>query len=379
MEVDASKLPPVVYLTMDSLQEGIGASQVLAYVERLARLGVSIELHSFEKRTPASEMQERLRCAGVDWTPHDFGAFGTIGGVRRVAVGASALRGAKLVHARSDLAAASAIASRCPTWLWDLRSLWPDQRIDLGTLRAGSGLERVLRRIERTAAHRSTSVVTLTAAVLPVLDERYGGISAKATVIPTCVDTDLFEVTPMPAGRRRFLLSGTVNRYYDVPAMTRLVAGAKQRDDVEFRLLSPDVTSWEKQLAPLIDSRGAVCHDQMPGELAACHVGLSVCRTDVNVSRTASMPTKIAEFLASGRPVVVNPGLGDADRLITEHAAGVVLYGSSDAQVAAALEELDNLLNDEKTPERCRGLALEHFDLDNAVRALVGVYHRMAA
>lgn len=380
MATDPSSLPPVRYLTMDSLQEGIGASQVLAYVERLADLGVTIELHSFEKRPPGHDLAERLRQAGVRWTPHDFGAYGTVGGVRRVAAGARALRGAELVHARSDLAAASAMAARASTWLWDVRSLWADQRLDLGTLQAGSALERVLRRIERGAAQRSAAVVTLTSAVLPVLDERYGGVvSPKATVVPTCVDTDRFQVTPMPTGCRRFLLSGTVNRYYDVPAMTRLVTAAKVRDDVEFRLLSPDVTSWEAELQPLVDSRGAVPHDQVPEELSACHVGLSVCRSDVNVSRTASMPTKIAEFLASGRPVVVNPGLGDADRLVAEHRAGVVLRSGSDVDIATALDELDALLADPGTPERCRRLALQHFDLTDAVSRLVSVYEQMSA
>ena len=47
-------LPPLTYLTFDSLAEGVGASQVLAYVERLADRGLDVRLHTFEKTAPAA-------------------------------------------------------------------------------------------------------------------------------------------------------------------------------------------------------------------------------------------------------------------------------------------------------------------------------------
>src|SRR5687768_17448837 len=48
-------MPPVTYLTTDSLAEGVGASQVLSYVERLADRGLEIVLHTFEKAAPPEQ------------------------------------------------------------------------------------------------------------------------------------------------------------------------------------------------------------------------------------------------------------------------------------------------------------------------------------
>src|SRR3712207_6204926 len=122
-------LPELTYLSFDSVHEGIGASQVVPYVERLALRGVEVVLHTFEKGLIHPKMEAHLRACGIQWFPHRFLSVGSTGGALRVAHGASLLRGADLVHARTDLAAASTLMSRRPHWVWDVRSFWADQRI----------------------------------------------------------------------------------------------------------------------------------------------------------------------------------------------------------------------------------------------------------
>jgi len=97
----------VDYLTVDSVQEGVGVSQVLPYVLGLADRGWQLRLHTLERRRPDPSTETLLRDAGVRWTAHAFGRQGPAGGLGRVArtVGAVSRRG--LVHARSDLSAAA--------------------------------------------------------------------------------------------------------------------------------------------------------------------------------------------------------------------------------------------------------------------------------
>lgn len=374
-------LPPLTYLSLDAVSEGIGAPQVLGYVERLAFRGLQVRLHSFEKESPTERLRQRLRRAGVAWSPHPFGRYGTAGGLMRVATGLKAIRGAELVHARSDLAAASTMLAGVRDWLWDVRSLWVDQRLDLGTLTAGSAQERVLRMLEHQAAQRSTAVVTLTAAVIPELQARHGeALANKTTVIPTCVDTERFVPRPMPSGDTlRLLLAGTINRYYDVPAMVRLVQSARRRRPTEFVLLTPGKTLWEGVLNSVPVRRAHATHDEMPEHVAASHVGMVVCRGDVGISRLGSMPTKLGEFLATGRLVIVNEGLGDASDLIRRHSCGVVIEDTSPPGIEACLDRMEELLADPEAPSRCRTLAEEHFGLDKAVDKLVVVYMNMVS
>jgi len=373
-------LPPLTYLAIDSLAEGIGASQVLAYAERLSARGVEVRLHSFEKDEPAAWLRERVQDAGVTWTPHPFGRFGAAGGVKRVATAALAARGAALVHARSDLAAAAVLAARARHWVWDVRSLYADQRLELGTLRAGSPQHRLLRAIERRAARRSTAVITLTEGVIPVLEARHGiSIAEKTRVITTCVDTSRFMLTPVPDPHPlHLLLAGTLNRYYDVPAMVALVAELTRRRPTALTLATPGETPWDEILGPVVTDRIMVRPDHMPEVIGTSHVGLSVCRDDAGVSLRGSMPTKIGEFLAAGRPVVVNPGLGDAGRLLIARRCGVALAGTAPAAVALAADEVETLVEDPNTAQRCRQLALDHFDLDRGVDRLIDIYRRAA-
>ena len=141
-------LPPLTYLSVDSLQEGVGASQVLPYVEALSWQGMTVRLHSLEKGRPSPAIGDRLEAAGVSWHPHPWGQGGPTAGLARLVRGATYLRSAELVHARSDIPAGSALLARRPTWIWDMRGFWADERIELGLLRPGSPEERFMRWIE---------------------------------------------------------------------------------------------------------------------------------------------------------------------------------------------------------------------------------------
>jgi glycosyltransferase involved in cell wall biosynthesis len=77
-------------------------------------------------------------------------------------------------------------------------------------------------------------------------------------------------------------------------------------------------------------------------------------------SKLSSSPTKIAEYLACGLPIIVNPGVGDIDDLIMHNGVGVILDDFSTASYVNALEEV-RLAGDIKS--RCRQVASTQFDL----------------
>ena len=367
-------LPVLNYLSMDPIASTVGYSQVLAYVERLALLGVSVDLVTFEESVD-TDLQERLTDVGVVWRPLRFGRHGAVGGLTRVVRAARAIRAAELVHARSDLAAAAVMLARVERWVWDVRSLWIDQKVATGVVRPGSPKEGVMRFIERRSAQRSSAVVTLTRSAIDQLDKRYDGVvSPKATVITTCVDLNRFAVSPFPPMPLRVLISGTLNRYYDVSSMLDLVAELRRRRPVEFVVASPFATDWEFELAGVDATRISVTPGDMADLVASCHLGLSVCRDDAGVSLKAAMPTKIGEFLACGRPVVVNPGLCDAAELLETSQCGVVYGSSLRDRTAEAADLIEARLADARTPSRCRGLAEDHFDLQRGVEQLVATY-----
>ena len=198
-------------------------------------------------------------------------------------------------------------------------------------------------------------------------------------MIPTCVDLDRFPPAPLPDGPPRLLLAGTLNGYYDLPLMARFADVARRRSGALLRVLSPPATPIDPVLGLAGVQRGSADPSEMPLQVAASSAGLSVCRADAGVSLTAAMPTKIAEFLSVGRPVVVNVGLGDADALLRSARAGVVLDDVTDDGLERAWSELSDLLSDPMTPARCRTLAEKHFSLARGVDLLLATYKTLSA
>jgi len=369
----------LTYLAIDGITEGVGASQVVPYVEGLARRGAQVTVHSFEHHRPSPTTRWRVEAPGVVWHPHLFHGRGSVAGVARVLQCAALVRGPAIVHARSDLPAAAALAARAKTWVWDVRSFWADQRITLGMLRPGSAQEKVLRAIESMAAERSSAITTLTGAAIDVLAARHGeAVRAKATVIPTCVDLGRFSAAPMPdAGRLHLLLSGTFNALYDLDLTLRFFHALGLIRPVDLTLLRPDTSPWDRPVVAFGGTTATAPWGEIPARVRASHAGLCICRTDNPVAISGAAPTKLAEFLATGRPVVINAGLGDMDELVTRHRCGVIVRDGSVEAVEEAAQCLSALVDDDLTPMRCRAAAAEHFDLDVAVSRLFDIYRHL--
>ena len=104
--------------------------------------------------------------------------------------------------------------------------------------------------------------------------------------------------------------------------------------------------------------------------------GVSICKLNAGPSLTAAMPTKIGEFLACGRPVVVNRGLGDMDKFIAESKVGVTLSGDP-GNARDAATELIELVSDPETPSRCRAIAEKYFSMDIGAQKYLDLYARM--
>lgn len=363
----------VGYLSMDSLLTGVGRSQVLPYIERLAAAGAAMTLYSFEPQTGADVVPD-----GFEWRRLRFGGHGAAAGLGRVVRAAIALERHDVVHARSDMSAAAVMCRRHRRWVWDMRSFWVDQRLAMGAIRPWSPEVLAMRGIEHRAAKEATAVIVLSNAAADVMVRRHGtDMKRKLRVISTCVDLKRFGERPLPSRDvLDILLSGTMNTFYDAARITELCRELARRTAVRVRMLVPPGSAAAHAFEGVATSFGGVPYEEMPQAVASAHVGMSVCRSDAGVSLTAAVPTKIAEFLSVGRPVVVNRGLGDMDAIISEFGCGVVL-GDDRGAVARAAAELIELLNDPEVTGRCRDAATRHFDLDRGVAALSEIYHEV--
>ena len=96
-------------------------------------------------------------------------------------------------------------------------------------------------------------------------------------------------------------------------------------------------------------------------------------------AKTASAPTRFAEYLAAGMPVAVTPAVGDLELLVERHGVGVVLREEDDATLTLAAVRLRELAGDPDVRERCRRLAADRFDVRSGCARYAALYARLAA
>jgi len=365
----------LTYVTIDSLSEGVGSSQISPLISRLSKSGLKINLISYEKTNPSSELVDHFKSIGVEWNFRNFGSNGLIGGVARLNNLRQEIPKTNLIHARSDIPAVSAIASRQAPVLWDVRSLWADQKVMIQKNLVNKTLYGIYRGLESIAASRSIGMSTLTSAVVPILEQRHKRLPLLRTVVPTAVDLDFFKLNPMMPPKAQALFSGTYNEYYDLDLSRLFMEEFRKHIMVETHWARPAESNkfhigvGESKVFP---STQAGMAELIPNY----SFGISVCKMNAGPSLTAAMPTKIGEFLACGRPIVVNRGLGDMDQFLEEFDAGVILDGTSTNLVESA-EKLASLLSDSETPDRCRALAEKYFSMDVGANKYLNLYSRI--
>ena len=185
------------YVTIDSLSEGVGSSQITPLISRLSKSGLKINLISYEKSKPGTQLEDYFESIGVAWNAQPFGSPGAVGGVARLNSLRGAIHKTALIHARSDIPAVSAVAAHQAPVLWDVRSLWADQKVMIQKSLPNKALYRIYRGLESIAASKSLAMSTLTSAVVPILEQRHRHLPKLRTVVPTAVDLDRFKLNPI--------------------------------------------------------------------------------------------------------------------------------------------------------------------------------------
>jgi hypothetical protein len=216
---------------------------------------------------------------------------------------------------------------------------------------------------------------TLTSAVIPILEERNKRLPLLRTVVPTAVDLDRFQLSPKMPSKMKALFSGTYNDYYDLNLSALFMDELRSQTEIETHWARPGESNKEQinvGEARVLPSSQAAMAQLIPNY----SFGVSVCKLNAGPSLTAAMPTKIGEFLACGRPIVVNRGLGDMDNFIREFDAGVILDGDPD-NLKQSATELIQLVLDPETPNRCRALAEKYFSMDVGANKYLDLYAQM--
>jgi glycosyltransferase involved in cell wall biosynthesis len=384
--------------------EPLGQSQVLAYLRLLARRH-TITLISFEKNADLADLEamaaqhREMQALGVRWIPlryhHRPRLLATSWDLLTLTWIAlkEALTGKiQIVHCRSYVPTFVALVLKAiagKPFIFDMRSLWPDEMIAAGTLKPSGPMFLLLKGAERICLKEAASVVSMTHAAVEHL-RRTSGTWIQATdfeVIPTCVDLDLFQPpVSRPPERDKSIAIGSIGSvlsgWFRLDWLMAFFRVARELDpEARFAIVSSEdpirIRSVARTLGAPLDRLSVyrVRHREAPKAISTMDIvpmfyttgPASICRS----------PTRMGEVLACGVPVIVNAGVGDVDEIVRRHNVGFILSDPSQEAMAEAFIRVRELLRDSHLADRCRKAAETCFSLDLGVRAYDGIYRRI--
>jgi colanic acid biosynthesis glycosyl transferase WcaI len=251
----------------------------------------------------------------------------------------------------------------------EIRDLWPDYLVDMGTLKRGALPSRALFALERYLIRRADRTVVVTESFRRRVIEK-GAAKGSVAVIPNGVDLDRYfasdEPPPLEAMNRRrqgpvvgYL--GNIGAGQDLSAVVRAAELVEQRDPNVSFVVAGD-GSQARQVASLAHERrlgNLVLHGPIPKDRTrafynACDVCL-VPLADVTVFQE-TVPSKLFEIMACERPVLASVG-GEAAGIVRESASGIVAAPGDPESIADGVLDLLSRAEAERRDMGRRGRA----------------------
>ena len=401
----------VLFITYNGVLEPIMQSQGIPYLKGLAEKGYRICILSFEKKDKkntdfkscVSAMRQQLKDENMEWRMLRYHkrpsllatGFDMMCGIAYAFLLALKTK-AGIIHCRATIPAvmglpAAKVLKR--KFLYDMRGINAHEYVDGDLWPAGGMNFKAMDTLEKRLVCLSDAIVVLTKKFADFLEKPSyfaAGKKLNLHVIPCCVDLDKFSVS---AGKNKhlqhalhledkfvFLYSGSVGTWYMLQEMIDFFKEAKKiKANSHFLVVTQ---SPEKQTEAVFMNKGiartdytvtSAVYSDMPRYLSLADAGIFFIKPVF--SKIASSPTKMAEYLACGVPVVINSEIGDTDIMVREYGIGVVADVFNEGAYRKCMDDLMEL---KKKPDvlkqRCRKIAEDCFSLNKGVASYEKIY-----
>lgn len=368
-----------LYITFNGLMDPLGQSQVLPYIEGLNKAGIKFYLLSLEKPSDArsiEELRKKLNNLGISWYrlryfQHRFFLMPfNIFQCFFISSYILIFKKIKIIHTRAYLPLFSVLLLKKifgMKLIFDMRGFWPEELVDSGRIKKDSTYYKTLKFLERKSILSSDYIITLTPEAKEIIGNNYKDKKLKIIWMPTCVDGDRFETKDPVSFNNKFVVVylGSLWSYYNMSAMIDFFNILKTKiTNSHFLILA---NNEKEKLYPLFLEKGlreeeytilSVKPAEVPKYLKSSNLAISFLYD--TYSKKASFPTKIAEYLMAGLPVVINTQCNFLKEIINSNKAGIVMDRFDKESCEKALNDLLILLKDENLQTRCKKTAQDY-------------------
>jgi glycosyltransferase involved in cell wall biosynthesis len=234
-------------------------------------------------------------------------------------------------------------------FVFEVRDLWPESLVATGVSGEGSILYRSMLALSRRLYRKADHLVVVTDAFKRYIAEHFDCAPEKIDVIPNGVDLEWLQqarASYVAEERDNFVVSfiGTIGHAHGVDAVLRAAEILRRsHPDVLFRIIGDGAEREKIQAA--IRAEGIenvkILQQQPRSKVPALIWDSDVCLVLLKRSEIFKtvIPTKMLEFMACGRPVILGVE-GQALEILEEAQAGIAIPPENAEALAAAVLRL---------------------------------------
>ncbi|HXB41977.1 MAG TPA: glycosyltransferase [Bacteroidia bacterium] len=402
----------LIFISIDGMTDPLGQSQVIPYLTGLAEKGFNITVISCEKKANFTlnqkQISQHLENAGIKWRYCFYSQKipvlsqrGNLQKLKALAVTEVKKTGKKtLVHCRSYLPALIGLYLKKKydtKFIFDMRGFWADERVEGKIWKLKNPVHKTaykyFKRKEKELIAKADYTVTLTENAKNIVNKWNSEKKIKIEVIPCCTDLSHFKIwneeeklsvrKKLHLGADAFVLGylGSLGTWYMLDEMLDFFIEFQKVNpasvllfithDKPEQILKAALKKNIRKNCILIQS---AVRKEVPEYVSTFNAGLFFIRP--TFSKKGSSPTKMAEILACGIPVITNSGIGDSDEIISESACGIVLDNFTVKNYQTAINDFSKINRND--PEFLRTVAKKYFSLEKGVSSYEKIYRYLS-
>lgn len=400
----------ILFISYDGLTDPLGQSQVIPYLIGLTKFGYQFTILSCEKpekfKKYKNEVESILKPYRIKWTPIRYhkkppvlSSVYDVMMLKRKAKQLHARERFDMVHTRAGVPALIGLWMKKTLgvqFLNDIREFYADGRVDGGMWNTKYFIYRIIynffKKKEDEEMRYSDGVVCLTFAAEKIIQQwPHYKKKVPLEVIPCSVDMDLFDPQKIDIGLKSklktdlgikendFIITylGSIGGWYLTEEMMQFCRILSNKiSEVKFLFISPHqhgIILETAQKAGIAKEKIIITHAQrndVPVLLSLSSYSIFFIKPCY--SKLSSSPTKHAEIMAMGIPVITNAGVGDVAGIIEKYKSGIVLRELNEAEFLQAAESISKGISFDKN--KIRNGAKEFYDLQKAICKYQKIY-----
>lgn len=405
----------ILYISYDGMTDPLGQSQVIPYLKGLSAKGYQITIVSCEKHMRFQEQQESIKIilknAKIVWLPVLYATLPSILSkqlniyrLQQKAKNACQNNTFDFVHCRSYMASLIGLKIKQlyqTKFIFDMRGFWADERLDGNIWNKKNRIQNYLyyyfKKKELDFLLAADYTITLTENAKKEINS-WQSLKNKVIpmqVIPCCADLDFFSTKNSSLSKQKklkhelgisssdFILSylGSLGTWYLLDEMLDFFnCLLKTKPEAKFLFITPDN---QELITSKAQSKGIPANKLIMHAAARIEVPLYLSLSQLSIyfikpcySKKASSPTKMAELMAMGIPVITNSGIGDSDELLADNNAGLLVNSFNTAEYMRIVNQIYLLLEMDKN--LIVNKAQQHFSLEKGVALYQSVYEKLS-